>query len=222
MRGHHNIVIELWAATISISGAPLHIHPTWLLLTAKVFKWISALNVVEKPDLALRLLWLSKCPLVLSWQANTQQFILLAQSIWWMFSHKPPYCTVSARIYSLGGPARSQTHNLGSGGSARQTLHKWPCEISIKWTQGNENVLHQITGVNSLIKDEKQASDHLWLLFHPSVKFGAFHTFLMYSVPLEGFPYTLHKLLCWQLYLGTVVLWVKSWNQKSNRVNRWK
>lgn len=48
---------------------PASIQPD-LLALPKVFRWISGLSVVARPDLALRLLWLSKFPLVLPWQAD--------------------------------------------------------------------------------------------------------------------------------------------------------
>lgn len=70
-------VIELSVSTFEYSRALLYFHPISFLHAAKGIQMNFSLNVAEKPVLALRLLRLSKFPLVLSWQANTQHFLLL-------------------------------------------------------------------------------------------------------------------------------------------------
>lgn len=80
--------VQLWEVIITFidvnsqyqqfeySWAPLYFHPTSFRHVAKGIQMNFSLSVAQKPVLALRLLRLSKFPLVLSWQANTQHFML--------------------------------------------------------------------------------------------------------------------------------------------------
>lgn len=66
---------------------------------------------------------------------------------WWMFFTQLPFSTVSVCIFSIGGPASNQTHNLGSGCVALCPSNSTGGAMFDKHKANKGRLLHQITEV---------------------------------------------------------------------------